>query len=194
MTNFLLIRHAAYDFVGRALAGRQPNLHLNTRGRDEAEQLAARLSVFPIDAIYSGPLERTRETAQPLAVKLGLLLQIAAEFNEIEFGDWTNRTFAELDRLPEWQLWNSFRSVAAPPNGELMLDVQKRAVRKILELRRLHKFVAIFSHGDVIRAVLIHFLGMHIDLYARIEIDCASFSLVELNENVIRVVSVNVLV
>src|SRR4051794_33605186 len=118
MTTFLLVRHTTYHLVGKAIGGRQPDLHLDTAGRGQAKRLADDLSHLPIDAIYSGPLERACETAEPLAQKLNLPLQIADEFNEIDFGDWTNRTFAELDPLPEWQRWNSFRSRTSPPNGE----------------------------------------------------------------------------
>jgi broad specificity phosphatase PhoE len=192
MTSFLLVRHTAHDFLTRGvIAGRQPGVHLNAVGREKAAQLAESLSILPIEAIYCGPLERARETAEPLARKLDQTLHIAVEFDEIDPGDWTNRTFAELDRLPEWQRWNTFRSSTTPPNGEPMLDVQRRAVGKISVLRDRHRFVAIFSHGDVIRAVVAHFLGLHIDLYARLEIDPGSLSLIELSENWVRVRFVN---
>jgi broad specificity phosphatase PhoE len=192
MTSFLLARHTAHDFLTKgAIAGRQPGVHLNALGKKQAEQLAESLSILPIDAIYSGPLERARETAEPLARKLGQPLRIAAEFDEIDTGDWTNRTLAELDRLPEWRRWNSFRSSTTPPNGEPMLEVQRRAVGKISLLRDRHRFVAIFSHGDVIRAVVAHFIGLHIDLFARLEIDPGSLSLIELSENWVRVRCVN---
>lgn len=183
MTSYLLVRHTTYKLVGKAIGGRQPELHLDAQGRDQAVQLGEALSHLPIEAIYAGPLERVRETAEPLALKLNVPLQVEDDFNEIEFGDWTNRTFAELDPLPAWQRWNSFRSSTKPPNGESMLEVQRRAVRKILELRGEYRLVTIFSHGDVIRAALLYFLGMPIDYHGRIEIDCGSCSLLELDEN-----------
>jgi len=183
MTRFLLVRHGAHDLLCRGIiAGRQRGVHLNALGKKQAEQIADRFSALPIpiDAVYSSPLERARETAAPLASKLRLPLQIADEFNEIDFGDWTNRAFGELDRLPEWQLWNQARSIALTPAGESMIAVQQRALQKIAELRRRHKFVAVFTHGDVIRAVLAHFLGVHLDLFQRIEVDAGSVSSVEL--------------
>jgi broad specificity phosphatase PhoE len=194
MTRILLVRHTQHNFLLKgAIASRQPGVHLNKAGQEQAEQLGQRLSILPVDAIYSGPLERVRETAEPLARKLDLAVTIAPEFDEIEMGEWTNRTFAELDSLPHWQQWNAVRSSTRPPHGESMLEVQQRAVAKISALRQQHRFVAIFSHGDVIRAALAHYLGMHVDLYARIEIDPGGASLIELFDEsvVVRVMNVN---
>ncbi len=192
MTRFLFVRHGVHDLIEReVIAGRQPDIHLNARGRKQAEQIAEALSTLPIDAIYCSPLERACETAKPLAAKLGLPLQIAEEFNEIDFGAWTNCAFAELENVPEWKQWNSFRSGSAAPGGESMVAVQARAVRKVSELRTRHSFVTIFTHGDIIRAVVAHFLGVHLDLFLRIEIDPASASWIELHEAAVRVRLVN---
>ncbi|HEX4652969.1 MAG TPA: histidine phosphatase family protein [Candidatus Udaeobacter sp.] len=192
MRRFLFVRHAAHDLMERGvIAGRQSGVHLNACGREQAQQLVERLSLLPIEAIYCSPLERACETAMPLANTLRLPLQIADEFNEIDFGAWTGCTFAELKDVPEWQQWNSFRSTAVIPGGESMLAVQARALKKMSELAKHHAFVAVFSHGDVIRALLAHFLGIHLDLFQRIEIDSASASLIELGDSSVRVRLVN---
>ena len=72
-----------------------------------------------------------------------------------------------------------------------MVAVQARAVRKVFDLCTRHSFVAIFTHGDIIRAVLAHFLGVHLDLFLRIEIDLASASWIELHEAAVRIRLVN---
>jgi probable phosphomutase (TIGR03848 family) len=192
MTRFLFVRHAAHDLLTRGvIAGRQPGVHLNALGKKQARQIAERLSSLPIDMIYCSPLERACETAAPLAAALGLPVQIADEFNEIDFGAWTNCAFVDLNKVPEWQHWNLFRSSSVTPAGESMLAVQARAVSKVLELRSNHAFVAIFTHGDIIRAILAYFLGVHLDLFQRIEVDAASASLVELGARSVRVRLVN---
>lgn len=187
VTNYLFIRHGAHDYLGRAIAGRLPGVHLNERGRDQAEHLAAKLSLLPIDAVYSSPLERARETAEPTAMRANLPLRIAEEFTEIDFGEWTDHAFADLSDQPRWQHFNGFRSSTTAPGGELMLEVQTRVLRKLADLRGEHRFVAIFSHGDVIRATMAHFLGVHLDLFQRIEIDPASLSIVECGDDFTRV-------
>src|SRR5215212_658666 len=117
MTRFLFIRHGAHDLLFNRIAGLQADVHINEAGRKQAEQLATRLSRLPIDAIYSGPLERARETAEPLCRALNLPLQIAEEFTEIDPGEWVNRTFAELNDISGWSDFNSFRSCTTAPGG-----------------------------------------------------------------------------
>jgi broad specificity phosphatase PhoE len=180
MTRFLLIRHGDHALLGRqVIAGRQPGISLSDLGREQATNIANDLATLPIDAVYSSPLERAIETASPLAAKLGLEPQIAEEFHEIEFGSWTNRTLTELDQIPEWKHWNGNRSMAFTPAGDSMLAVQTRALKKMSDIAISHEMVAIFTHGDVIRALLAHFLGTSLDLFYRIEIDPASISVVE---------------
>ncbi len=176
MTTFLLIRHAENDLVGHSIAGRSPAVHLNPRGREQARHLAASLHEAGIQYIVSSPLERTRETAEPLAQKLGLEIEFAEALKEIDFGDWTGKRVAELDLLSEWQQWNTWRSLGRIPNGESMWEVQARIVGEIERLRRrfpAHK-VAIFSHGDPIRAAITYYLGMPLDMLLRLEISSAS--------------------
>ena len=191
MTRFLLIRHAAHDYLGRAVPGRKAGVHINARGREEAEELAQALAALPIDAVYSGPLERVRETAEPICRALHLELRIDDAFNEFDVGEWTDHEFVELDRNELWRRFNSFRSCTRPPGGELMLEVQARVVRRMCELRADHRCVAIVTHGDMVRAALAHFLRMHIDAYAQLEIDPASISLVEWWDDFARVRMVN---
>jgi probable phosphoglycerate mutase len=179
MTTFFLIRHGATDVMTNRIAGRMPGVHLNEVGRAQAAELRDRLQDCGIEAVYSGPLERVRETAEPLCQQLGLTLQVANEFDEIDFGDWTNRTFEELASDPLWQRFNTVRSGTAPPNGELMLEAQSRALRKMNELYGQFRAVAIVSHGDVLRALLMHFLGVHLDLIFRIQVSPCGLSIVE---------------
>ena len=192
MARFLFVRHAAHDLLTKqVIAGRQPGVHLNNFGKKQADEIAQALAPLPIEGVHCSPLERACETAAPLLERLKLPLQIAEEFNEIDFGDWTGQAFIDLDRLPQWQRWNAFRSSTIAPNGESMLEVQARGLRKIFDLNHKHRMVAIFSHGDVIRAMIAHFCGLHLDLFTRIEIAPASVSVVDVNRDGAKVVLVN---
>ncbi len=191
MSQFLFIRHGAHGLLGKRIAGRLGGVSLNDVGRQQAAHLPERLSLLRIDAVYSSPLERARETAAPLCDRLGLQLQIAEDFTEVDFGLWTNQTFDDLSAVPLWRQFNAFRSSTAPPEGELMLEIQARVLRKLAEIHARHEFVVIVSHGDVIRATLAHFLGIHLDAFQRIEIDPASLSLVELGADFVKVRLVN---
>jgi probable phosphomutase (TIGR03848 family) len=184
MTTFLLIRHAEYAGIGAALIGRTPGIGLDERGRAQAQALAERLAGLPIRAIYTSPLERTRETALPIGERLGVRVRVCWELNEIDFGEWQGRSFAELDDQPRWQRWNAFRSGGAPPGGETMLAAQGRIVQAIAACRERHPdaAVALVSHSDMIKAALAYFLGVPLDLFGRIEIAPASVSILQIDD------------
>lgn len=193
MTTFYLIRHGDTPAVGHFVAGRAPGVRLNDRGRRQVEELAERLAGEPIRAVYSSPLERTRETAGPLAKRLGFEVRLADELIELDFGEWTGKSFAELDPLPEWRRYNAYRGGTRIPGGELMLEVQVRVAGFVQRLCAEHpgEAVALVSHGDVIRAALLHYLGMPLDFYHRIEISPASVSVVVLGDYGPQVLSLN---
>ncbi len=182
MTTFILVRHATHDIVGRTMVGRARGVRLGPEGVRQAEALAERLEGSSIRAVYSSPLERAYATAAPAAARLSLEVQIADELNEIDFGEWTNRTLADLHDVEEWRRFNMFRSGSRVPGGETMIEVQARMLRLIERLRLGHpgETVALISHGDVIKATLAHYLGVPLDLFQRLEISPASISIVRI--------------
>jgi probable phosphomutase (TIGR03848 family) len=193
MTTFLLIRHGLTDAVDHRLAGIAPGIHLNAVGQAQVARLVERLHHVPLTAIVSSPLERTRETAEPIGRDHGLEVQTNAAFLEYDVGAWTGTPFVDLDADECWSRFNAFRSVTRPERGELMLDVQHRAVSALLDLKTRDPdgIVAVVSHGDVIRAMLLFALGMPLDLYRRLEILPAHISIVRLSAEAPRVLLVN---
>jgi probable phosphomutase (TIGR03848 family) len=184
MTTLYLIRHGLTDLVGHTMAGRMPGVHLNETGRREAERLAEALAHAPIQRIYSSPLERARETAAPLAAKLGLDVRISEALNEVDVGDWTGKTIKELEPVELWKQWNQFRSGLRIPNGETMLEVQARMMGALESVRRKlpDGAVALISHGDPLRATLAYLLGAPLDMLLRFEVGPASVSIVHLHD------------
>ena len=184
VTNFLLIRHAVHALGGDTIAGRMPGVHLSADGVTQAACLAERLAHVRVDAIYCSPLERTRETAAPLADRCAVPVQVRDGLQEIDYGDWTGRRLEELAGDERWTQWNRHRSGARVPNGESMVEVQLRIIAETERLRELHpqENVALVSHGDVIKAAVAHFLGVPLDLFQRIEISPASITVVQVAE------------
>jgi probable phosphoglycerate mutase len=179
VTTFLLIRHASHDLLGNTIAGRSPGVSLNDRGRGEAQRLTERLAQTAIAAIYTSPRDRSRETAAPLAARLGVEARINSAIDEIEFGEWTGQTFEGLKDDFEWQVWCENRTMAQPPQGEPITRVQRRITRELERLAALHpdQTVALFTHGDVIKAALARILTMSLDELERFEIAPASVSM-----------------
>jgi broad specificity phosphatase PhoE len=182
MSTFYFVRHGLTDAVHERISGRTSGVHLNAAGRAQAAEVGERLSAVGIQAVFSGPLERVREMAAPLCQRLDLQLETSAAFDEVNFGEWTNRTFEELRGAARWERFNSFRSSVAPPEGELMLEVQARAVAKLEELRLRYEAVAIVSHGDIIRGIVAHFLGLPLDFIHRLQIDPGSITILQLED------------
>ena len=193
MTTFLLIRHGLTDAVNHRLAGIAPGTHLNEVGRAQVAGLVDQLRHIPLTAIVSSPLERTRETADPIGRDHGLAVDIVPAFLEYDVGAWTGMPFTDLDANEWWHRFNTARSVTRPDRGELMLEVQQRSVRALLDLHAQHRdgMVGIVTHGDVIRAILLFALGMPIDFYHRLEILPARISIVEISAEAPRVLQVN---
>ena len=194
MTTFFLIRHGSHDLLGKVLAGRASGVHLNSTGRSEAERLPTRLGHPTVTAVYSSPLERARETAAPLAAQLGNEIRASDGVQEVDFGSWTGKSFAELADDEAWRNWNARRSIAATPGGETMAAAQQRVVTELERLAALHhgEHVAIVSHGDLIKAALMHYLGISLDLILRLEISPASVSTIVLDAEFVQIHSVNV--
>jgi broad specificity phosphatase PhoE len=194
MTTFYLIRHATNPYLDqRKIAGSLPGVHLNAEGRKQAQHLAERLASEPIRAIYTSPLERAYETAEPIAAKFGLSLQASEGLGEIRFGDWTDQPIAKLDTIPQWQRWNSFRSGTQMPGGEAMIEAQARIVREMLRLRDAHphEAIALVTHGDPIKAAVAYFIGAPLDLFLRIDVDPASVSIIGLDDSTARIIRLN---
>jgi len=193
VNQFYLIRHATNDLVAKAIAGWSPGVHLNAQGIREADELASRLAGCGLDRVYSSPLGRAQETALPLAKKFGKEVLTASAIGEIQFGDWTGKLLKELDADPHWQQWNLCRSHCRPPRGESLLEVQCRFVTFLQELCETHseEKIALVSHGDPIRSILLYYLGLSLDLVHRLEISPASVSILKLADCSAQVVTLN---
>ena len=181
MSRLYLIRHGTVDGMNQRIYGRTPGIHLSEQGRAEAEEIAQELGEAGLEALYSSPLERARETAEPIGRSAKLPVQIEPGLNEIDFGRWTSCRFEDLRADPEWERFNSNRSSAGAPGGELMLAAQARAVAAIERLGQQWGVMAVVSHGDVIRALVAHYLGLNLDFIHRLRIDPGSITVLELD-------------
>lgn len=174
--NLLLIRHATNDWVGKRLAGWTPEVHLNKEGCAQAAALARRLAEVPLAAIYSSPLERTMETARPLAEAHDLKVQVHEELGETRYGQWTGRTLEELKEKELWPVVQVYPGGARFPEGESLRETQARVVAALDGIRDSHpgQTVAVVSHSDPIKMAVAHYLGLPLDLFQRLAINPAS--------------------
>lgn len=184
-TYLFLIRHGENEWTRTSrLAGRTEGVHLNQRGQEQATKLAQTLSEQPITTIYSSPLVRCMETAQPVADTLGLTVQPEAGVLEVDYGEWRGGELKELSKKPEWKAVQHHPSSFRFPGGETLREVQSRAVGTLERIITEHPktAIAVFSHGDVIRTSLAHYMGTPLDLFQRIVISTASISLITFHD------------
>jgi len=182
MTTLILIRHGYTDWNDKKLAGWLPDVHLNDLGKNQAEELPRRLAALDISAIYSSPLERTVETAQPLAKARRLRIQRVADLGEVNFGDWQGQTLKVLSGKKEWRIVQAAPSAFQFPNGESFRGTQSRAVGAIEKISagRAKDTIVAFSHGDVIKLIVAYYSGIALDNFQRIAISPASVSVIEI--------------
>lgn len=189
----LLVRHAAHAQLGTMLTGRSPGLGLDATGRAQAAALARHLAGEPVAEVHSSPVQRARETAAALDGPLGLGIREAAALDEIDFGTWTGRSFAELAGDPHWERWNTARSVSEAPGGETMAAAQRRAgdhLRATAD-RLPGATVVMVSHCDIIRAVVADVLGLSLDAILRLSVDPASITRIAVGRWGAELVSLN---
>jgi broad specificity phosphatase PhoE len=136
---------------------------------------------------------RARQTAEILAQQLRLAITEMPDLREVGYGDWEGRFFHEIRQSPiAHQVFNDPIN-AIFPNGEGLPAVQQRGVQVVETVRRHlpQGVLAVVSHGDVIRTVLAHYLGMPFNEYRRINVDLGALSVLELFDDWVRVKTVN---
>lgn len=176
-TLVLLVRHGQTPTTGVTNAGQAPGIHLDARGRRQAETLARRLGALPrIAAVYASPLERARETAAPLARARRLAVRIEPGLSDSDTGRWTGVKLKALRRTPEWRFVQRHPSGFRFPGGESFVEIQARVASTLARLVERHRgaIIVAVSHADPIKIAVAHALGLHLDFFQRIAIAPAS--------------------
>jgi probable phosphoglycerate mutase len=181
MATLLLVRHGLTSMTGPVLAGWTPGIHLNDRGKEQAAALGERLLEVPLAAIVTSPLERCQETAAAIAAGRDMAPTTDERLGECRYGDWTGQELKKLAKDPLWKVVQAHPSAAAFPGGEALRDTQSRAVDAVREHDAAvgddATWLAV-SHGDVIKAIVADALGVHLDMFQRIQIDPCSLTVI----------------
>lgn len=195
MPIILLIRHGENDYVKKArMAGRLPGVHLNKTGKQQALALAEKLADAPIKAIYSSPLERALETAEPIAKALNQEIIIRDGLIETDIGDWAGRTLKSVRRLKAWRAVQTAPSLFRFPGGESFAEIQHRICREIEAICAGHEdkdIVACVSHADPIKLATAYYVGMPLDNFQRLMVSPASITTLHIGETSSHLVSLN---
>jgi probable phosphomutase (TIGR03848 family) len=181
MALVFLVRHGLTAQTGHRLYGRTPGVALDRRGLAQADELVSRFEGVRLTAIYSSPLERCMQTVAPLARARRLTVRADDALIEMDAGDWTGRTLAQVRRTAAWRTVQRTPSAFAfPGGGEAFPDAQARMIAAIDRIARRHRrgSVVVASHGDMVRIALAHYAAAPLDEFQRIVIDTAAVSVV----------------
>jgi probable phosphoglycerate mutase len=186
-TLVLFVRHGRTPTTGTTLPGRAPGLHLSAEGLRQADTVATNLAGASagmpgggVAAVYSSPMERTRETAAPIARAVGRRVRTAPGLIECDFGRWTGRRLKELSRLKAWKSVQRQPSTFRFPGGESFAEMQARITGQVAELVLEHpgETIVCVSHADPIKAALSAALGSPLDMFQRLVVGPCSVSAV----------------
>ena len=178
-TLVLLVRHGRTPTTGIELYGRKPGVHLSAEGKNQATEVSERISKISsttIASVYASPLERTRETAAPIAKAVGQKVKKVSGLLELDVGEWTGKKLSELRKLKAWDKVQKYPSGFHFPGGESFLAMQTRMASTIDMLVQRHssQTIVAVSHADPIRAIVAHAMGTHLDLFQRIVVSPCS--------------------
>lgn len=181
------------------LAGRTPGVRLDGTGEEQAAAAAARLAAVPLQLIVTSPQERCHQTAAYVArSRPDIHVEVDAALDECDYGEWQGRALRELATEDLWKVVQRQPSAAVFPGGESIPAMQHRAVTAIRARDRTIEVQAgpqavwlAVTHGDIITSVLADALGMHLDLYQRLNADPASLTVIRYGPDRPRVLQAN---
>jgi len=187
MPLLLLIRHGENEFVKTGkLPGHLPGIHLNERGQKQAQALGEALKDVPIKAIYSSPLERALETAEPIAASHQLEIFREPALRDANVGKWEGKSLKALRLTNAWKVVQHSPSRFQFPEGESFVDLQTRIVNVLEGIVKKHNkpkdIVAVVFHADPIKLAIAHFLGLPLDHFQRLSCDTGSVSALYVGE------------
>lgn len=201
MATVLLVRHGRTTANATGLlAGRTAGVHLDRLGGEQAALTGDRIAAVPVARVVSSPLERCAETARAILERQSGAPSstVDPELTECDYGRWQGRRLSDLATEDLWPIVQSQPSAVVFPGGESLAGMQARAVAAIRRhdaaVEAEHGPEAVWvavSHGDIIKSVLADALGMHLDLFQRLEVGPASVSIVSYGAHRPRVSATN---
>ena len=196
MPLLLLISHGENNYVKTGkLAGRLPEIHLNEKGQKQAQALAEALKEVPVKAIYSSPLERAMETAQPIAESHKLTIIQEPDLMDTDIGRWQGKSLKMLRLTKAWKIVQSSRSRFRFPEGESFTEAQTRYIRALERIiqkhHKPHDIAAVVFHADPIKLAVAHLLGMPLDHFQRLGCDTGSLTALHVGESSANLIKLN---
>jgi probable phosphoglycerate mutase len=192
----ILVRHGQTQWnVERRFQGGNSDIELNELGRRQARAVGEAMKAEKIDAIYSSPLSRARDTAQQIAQHHDMRVTLEPDFTEIDAGDLEGFPFGQLpeEHPAFWKQWREGTGSISCPGGESLDDVMERAWAALRRIRDRHPedTVVVVCHTFTVIALFLKALDMAPGLFRRLRLEVGSFTVIDLNGDQARLVKFN---
>ena len=199
----ILVRHGeTYWNDERRVQGGDSDIELNDTGLEQARKLAAFLENEPIISILSSPLQRAIATAEVIASHHQLPVEVDQGLRELRVGELEGMSVSNLSTtfsqfLMQW--WHD-GGVIKLPNGESLVELQKRAWKAVERLLERHKTspehneettVVVVSHYFVTLAIILKALNLPLDCFTKFKVDLGGISILEIQDYGIRLLTFN---
>jgi probable phosphomutase (TIGR03848 family) len=197
MPAVIFIRHGENEYVKKGrLAGRLPGIHLNDKGIQQAQQLADQLSQVKLSAVYSSPLERAMETAEPIAKAQNLEVVPRPGLLEVDYGEWQDKSLKQLRRRKLWKAVQETPSLVRFPRGESFTEAQSRIANEIKDLCSKHKtkeMIVCVCHSDMIKLAVAYFINLPLDQFQKMAVQPGSLTTLAISSHGNLLINLNVL-
>ncbi len=195
-----LIRHGATEHnlaQPPRLQGRRLNAPLAPQGRWQAERTAQLLAQVPLQAVYTSPLLRARQTAEQIALPHRAPVYELEGLTEVDVGRWEGLDWTAI-RQQDPQGYDLFLTDAGQygyPEGETFQQVQDRAVAALGQIvpQHLGQAIAVVAHNVVNRCLLAHVLGIPVSQYRRISQDNCGVSILRFQAEKRKLITLNMI-
>jgi broad specificity phosphatase PhoE len=172
-----LLRHGETSWSKKGKHTGLSDIALTQVGINQAKYLGKRLAPLKFDHVFSSPLKRASQTCQ--LCHLLDQAEITKSLLEWNYGDYEGKTSSEIQKIdPDWTIFSK-----GAPNGESILDIEKRVDQFLNQLNQLQGTIALFSSGHISRALAIRFLGLPIENGSHLKLETASLSILDYEHN-----------
>lgn len=167
MTRLIIVRHGQTLWNLEKKYQGHSDIALSDKGLFQADRVAGRLADEKIDAVYASDLSRAFKTAETIAARHNVAVNIVPELREIKFGDWEGLTYEQIsERWPGMldKLWVAPDAVVIP-GGETFAQLKERAYEAVKDIVAAHsgQTVVIVAHGGTIGTIICALLDIHLN-------------------------------
>jgi broad specificity phosphatase PhoE len=179
--NIYLVRHGETEWNKEGVFRGRKDIPLNDRGRRQAERAGAFFSGTRIDAVYSSPLSRARETALPIGEATARPVTPLEGLNDMCFGPWEGLSLEEVGQAcgEDLEIWRTRPQRLRLEGAETLSQVRRRIARGLRQIPAGTRDVVLVTHRVICKVAILHLLGMENKRFWQLKFDPASITLID---------------